>query len=99
MNTLQTFITSYNSAVQTNYNVLLYPVPFSSELNIILNSMQDCRLKVTVLDALGREIDKVFSGFYKNGSRIKYENSGLSKGLYFLRFESPYGIFIEKAIR
>jgi hypothetical protein len=74
-------------------NVMMYPVPASSEL--IVRNMRNLRT-IEVLDATGRVITTITG---KGDEEIRIPVSSLRRGIYFIRFTTGEGKVIRKFIK
>ena len=70
----------------------VYPNPFSNSAEIQLGIDRAGRVKVSLVDVLGREIQTVMNRVLPIGSQtIRLEAAGLSAGFYFVMVEGPDG--------
>ena len=68
-----------------------YPNPFNAQTTISMTMPESMSVEVTIFDALGREVDRVFHGVLPAGSHQlawSPELTNLSGGLYFYRIVS-----------
>jgi choice-of-anchor B domain-containing protein len=82
---LDRFIVVDSAAVGIEDNELessltIYPNPFTSEINIVLNNVDIKNIRVEILDVSGRKIDEKT---FKNTSTINYTNN-YKRGIYFM---------------
>lgn len=63
-----------------------YPNPFGEELNVKFQADTPGRYDLELLDIQGRQVAKLFSGNVAVGEQqVRFNNSGLANGFYFLR--------------
>ena len=76
-----------------------YPNPFRDATGVDAALVREAPLRVTVLDVLGREVAVLHDGVLAAGRRhrVHLDGSGLSSGLYALRFESE-GAVLTRAV-
>lgn len=68
-----------------------YPNPFNPVTNISFDIPKSSFVKLSVFDALGREIEVIANGYYQAGVyNIKWDATGYSGGVYFYRLTSEY---------
>tara|TARA_Y100001935_G_scaffold223573_1_gene199125 strand:- start:23709 stop:26729 length:3021 start_codon:yes stop_codon:yes gene_type:complete len=66
-----------------------YPNPFNPSTNISYQLPEHGRVRLTVFDALGREIATLVNGLQNAGNHsVTFDASGLSSGIYFYRLET-----------
>ncbi|PLX28530.1 MAG: hypothetical protein C0600_09650 [Ignavibacteria bacterium] len=66
------------------------PNPFNPSTTIEYAVPVDEHVKITVFDALGREVKVLVDGFTQAGShQVLFEAKGLTTGIYFYRMETP----------
>ncbi len=71
-----------------------YPNPFNPSTTINFTLPQTNQVKLTLFDAVGREIDQIASKVYSAGVHsINYNASKLASGVYFYRIET--GSFVQ----
>jgi len=74
-----------------------YPNPFNPSTLIKFSIPENCFVKLTVLNVVGSEIATLINKYLVKGDHIvRFENTGLSNGVYFYRLQS-FGerIFVE----
>ncbi len=65
-----------------------YPNPFNPSTEIAFRLSESARVKLTVYDALGREVSILVNELKNTGFHVStFEASGLSSGIYFYRLE------------
>ena len=74
------------------------PNPFTDELTIAFSTQAIQPVTVAVSDALGRVVyhQRVVSGVGEN--TIRWDASGIPRGMYFVRLETPAGISTFKVV-
>jgi len=66
-----------------------YPNPFNPETTIEFDLPRTSRVRVDVLDLLGRRIDTILDELKPVGTvRLHYSGSGLASGVYFVRLQA-----------
>lgn len=76
----------------------LFPNPSNGLLNIEMNAAIQSNVQVTILDFVGRNIYEQNHLFDKGLSTMKIDLSGMSNGLYFIRFRSGETVYTEKLV-
>jgi len=72
--------------INSQNNITLYPNPVRNTARISISLANDEQVKITVVDAQGREVMKSVQKNFKAGSQVVDLNtSGLVDGLYFIR--------------
>ncbi|MCB0721558.1 MAG: T9SS type A sorting domain-containing protein [Ignavibacteriae bacterium] len=70
-----------------------YPNPFNPTTRINYGLPIDFKLEITVYDAVGNEVAKLFDGVQKTGNyTLEFDGKDLASGIYFLKMKS--GAFI-----
>lgn len=77
------------------YLVSVYPTPVNDLLSIQFSSLQQ-NFKISITDLTGR---MVFTHHYNSSFEGKIDMSALTKGIYFLTYNSADGMFIKKLIK
>lgn len=73
-----------------DYVIYNTPNPFNPLTTIGYSIPVDEHVKITIFDALGREIQVLVDGFTTAGShQVAFEAKGLTSGIYFYRMETP----------
>ena len=76
-----------------------YPNPFNPTTTIRFNLPQAGNVKVTVYDAIGKEVETLFNNFAEAGShQIEWNASRYSSGVYLYRMEAENFISIKKML-
>lgn len=77
---LETFERAFQTRLQQNF-----PNPFNPSTTIPFELAQSQRVKLTVIDILGREVAVLLNNQYPQGNhQIRFDASRLSSGLYFI---------------
>lgn len=65
----------------------VYPNPFGAQTHMTLAVQTGQHVRVTVFDALGRQVVQLFEGWIEGGrtQRFTFDGTGLTSGLYVLR--------------
>jgi|GEM_PF-6195304 len=90
--------------VPGKYTIALFPNPFNSTLNIVLNYPQEKNLKVVIYDVLGREVRSLYNDKF-SGGELKivwdgkdYEGHFVPSGVYFLDVRGNSKSFTRKVV-
>ena len=85
-----TNIQTLSSEIPDNYNLSQnYPNPFNPETKINFAIPVSSFVKLTVYDALGREVSKLVNGSLKAGTyEFNFNAEELNSGIYFYRLET-----------
>lgn len=76
---------------QVSETLLLYPNPVADRLIIELSSENSGRIRVSVFDAMGRELTLMQQNVKEGVNRIELDCRGLASGTYILRIQKPDG--------
>ena len=69
-----------------------YPNPFNNTTTILFTLSEASHIRLTVYDALGRQVERVADGRYGVGTHaVIFNGSSLPAGLYVYRLEMPDG--------
>jgi len=74
------------------------PNPVLDRATIYYNIPLREKIAISVFDACGRLVEKVFEGEVEGRGEIKWEPTGLANGIYFVRIENPSGPLMKKII-
>jgi hypothetical protein len=66
----------------------LYPNPVTDELNIDLNTKSAEQIHISLMDITGRQVAVLADNKSNGAQHIKYNTSGLTKGLYMVRVQA-----------
>jgi hypothetical protein len=79
-----------NEVVPSDYSLEQnYPNPFNPNTVIRYNLPEESKVKITIYDPLGREVDIITSGVLSKGSHEKTWNAGnFSSGIYYLKMNA-----------
>ena len=90
-----TFISNNDSETPGGYTLEQnYPNPFNSQTVISYFLPKKSYIQLTIYDALGREIREIENGIKDAGNyRFVLDASGLTSGIYFIRFSSENNFF------
>jgi predicted GH43/DUF377 family glycosyl hydrolase len=92
LNSESDMILPYNFELQQNY-----PNPFNPSTTITLNLSKPQKIKLTVYDVLGNEIEVLAEGFRKSGTySVEFFANNLSSGIYFYVLQISPKISITK---
>ncbi len=75
-------------------NLIVYPNPVGSELNIIISSKNV--ETIGVYDMSGKTIYLNQSPYFDSPGRLVVDVSGFNSGVYFLAVQTVSGVLIEK---
>jgi hypothetical protein len=78
--------------------ISLYPNPSNGILNIEMNSEKPSNVQITILDFIGRIVYEQKHSFDKGFETLKVDLSGMSNGLYFIRFSSGEAVYTKKLV-
>ncbi len=74
-----------------------YPNPFNPETNIKFDIASQGEVKLIVYNALGKEVENIFSGKLSAGSySYKWNAAGMPSGIYFYKLQTENSTFIKK---
>ncbi|MFC1569539.1 LamG-like jellyroll fold domain-containing protein [bacterium] len=78
------------SSDQKDFRLLQnYPNPFNHSTVVYYQLSDPCRVRMEVLDILGREIDILVNGIQPAGSHhVNWDASGVASGLYMIKMET-----------
>jgi len=72
--------------------MLVYPNPFQSEINFVIEGMKGKDVTVKLYDIYGRMLDILYSGNVTSDDlKVSSNLNTLSSGIYFVRMESHEG--------
>ncbi|NQV73838.1 T9SS type A sorting domain-containing protein [bacterium] len=75
-----------------HYAVQSYPNPFSDELTLEVTSAQTERVRIHVVDLLGREVDSIYAGVLSAGvNRLRWNAPSIGAGRYWIQISSSTG--------
>ena len=80
-----------DKTVQTNQPqdhtlISVYPNPFNSSVNIVLDIPYESDVSLVVFDLLGREVTRISCGTLMPGSKVlDWNASGIPSGVYFVQ--------------
>jgi len=87
-------ITPYKYELAQNY-----PNPFNPSTTIKFSIPQSGNVKVTVYDAIGREVVTLINNFCQAGSyKIEWNATSYASGIYFYRIESRNFVMVKKMV-
>lgn len=69
-----------------------YPNPFESHANLVYELPRDGRVKLTVLDVLGRTVSILEDGELRSGRHVTDWTGAMSAGVYVARLETETGV-------
>lgn len=69
-----------------------FPQPFNTVLNIEVAMPEAAEVRLTVLDALGRNVETVFAGLLEGVQTFRWSGEGRAPGMYHLRLETSAGV-------
>jgi len=109
LNNLRTGSRTNSTTVRSNYckpseNLFSYfnvfPNPTSSNSLIRYKTTQDSKNSLTIIDMLGKEIDKIYSEhFQKEGIYdVNYGFDKLSQGIFFVKLQTDIDVFTQKVL-
>ena len=76
-----------------------YPNPFNPETTISFSLPSNQRVRLTVYNALGQQVQVLVDGYMKSGShQARFAAHQLPSGTYFTRLETEAGIFTKSII-
>ena len=77
-----------------------YPNPFTSELNIEINSTETTKALLRVFDVHGKIVSTLIAGNFNKGevNKFKFEAEDLASGLYVIRLSTPSSTIFQKVI-
>ena len=83
-------ISQFNSAVPSEYKIFQnYPNPFNPSTKIRFDVPENSKIKLSVFDVAGKELDVLLNDKLTPGSyEFKWDATGYSSGVYFYRIES-----------
>ncbi|MCX7835255.1 MAG: T9SS type A sorting domain-containing protein [bacterium] len=98
--------------LQTNYTHLInnnipncwrlhpvYPNPFNSGTTICIDIPHSCKIRLQVVNILGRVVSEIYSGPIEAGSHfIRWKNEQLPSGMYFLELNADSYSEIQKIV-
>ncbi len=85
-----------NPIIQPN-DFIIYPNPASLQAKIVYNIANDANARITVMDAMGKEVISVVNGFHAQGQYTQsLDASQLPPGIYFCRLERNGEVSIKK---
>ncbi|HOK50738.1 MAG TPA: PKD domain-containing protein [Bacteroidales bacterium] len=92
------------TGIKTNYtqtrSLEVYPLPFSSELNLKLSLSKAGNVKVVVTDLSGRRVDILTSQPLPVGNQmLQFNTANLKRGSYLLRVETPDDVYQQLIIK
>ena len=77
-----------------------YPNPFTSVTHISFYLSRADRIKLSVVDIHGREVEVIYHGFKGPGAHIiEYHPDKLPHGLYYCKLETPSGVITRKMVK
>lgn len=77
----------------------IYPNPFFGTTSVSFTTPIAANIEIAVYDALGRNVGSVADGFFNAGSFARSFNaSGLTPGVYFVRFEIIGKVFTRRIV-
>ncbi len=80
--------------------IKVYPNPLQNEASIELVAVPNEMYTITLLNALGEQVAYIHNGELQSGTNIvKWDASGLAKGIYILRVESQGQIQTLKVVK
>lgn len=85
----------------SNYNTLVYPNPTDNILTYEYSLEQSQKIRISLIDEMGKEIGEVFSGVKQEGNYHHFIDLGqyhLSNGVYFIKLQSSNDISIKKFV-
>ena len=76
-----------------------YPNPFNPSTNIIFSLPAPTRVRLSVFDLLGREVQRLVDTFLDAGiHEVEFNAGDLPSSTYLYRLETPLGVYIEKML-
>ena len=92
---------SYSNIVIINYfnkdrNVILYPNPLESKLNIQINNSNNSKYEIEIADVLGKV---VYQNLNVQSNNVEVNSVNWSKGVYFVQLKSNNGVEIFKVVK
>lgn len=83
-----------------NFELDYFPNPFSEVLNIQLSVKESGIFSIALFDLQGRLVENVLNGKYLNTQKHFFEirSQQISNGIYFLKFQTEYGLNVQKVI-
>lgn len=85
-----------NPILQPN-DFIIYPNPASLQAKIVYNIANDANARITIMDAMGKEVISVVNGFHAQGQYTQgLDASQLPAGIYFCRLERNGEVSIKK---
>jgi hypothetical protein len=82
-----------------DYVIFNKPNPFNPATTITYTIPVDEHVKVTVFDALGREVEILVDEFATAGTHaVVFDSKGLPSGIYFYRMETPHYSTMKKMV-
>jgi len=86
-----------NNAPATPVLLSSYPNPFNPKATVDFSIAEGGKVKVSLLDLMGRQVAIIAQGNYEAGSHtLTLDASNLKAGTYFLRLESSQGGLVQK---
>ncbi|MBK8981073.1 MAG: T9SS type A sorting domain-containing protein [Ignavibacteria bacterium] len=72
-----------------------YPNPFNPTTKINFSLPEDGKIKLTIYDILGREVNRLINSEFRSAGRytVEFNGAGLSSGVYFYRIDA--GKFVQ----
>jgi hypothetical protein len=90
-------ITSFTKMVGS---IKIYPNPFTNNIHIELNALENSKMKIKLLDVVGKEVYSENINTHKGRNSFALENQqSLPGGIYYLRFEEKGKIFSIKLFK
>jgi len=83
-------VSQIGNSVPTGYALKQnYPNPFNPSTTITFDLPKSAYVKLTIYDALGRQVDKLTEGYFNEGSfKTTWDGSNFPSGIYFYRLNA-----------
>ncbi len=76
-----------------------YPNPFNPEATVAFTLPRAGQVKLAVYNVMGREVLRVVDGIRTSGRhQVRLNLDGFATGMYLVRFDTPRGSFVQKAL-
>ncbi len=85
-------------AAEEALSIHAYPLPFTTELTVEVNLNKRTNARLTVLDALGREVAALQDGLLDHAAVYRWHAGDASAGTYYLRLETDSTVEVRPVV-
>ena len=82
----------------TEYNVNIFPNPSTGLLNVSFNDMNVSNATISIENILGQQVAKLDNQTITSNTKVSFDLSAQSNGVYFIKFQSANKKFTQKFV-